>query len=215
VKDALKCFAIELALGTVVVCGIVWIILNAGELFYLYIWVFISVVLLVLFLTFHVIVAPWFKTFPELEESTLKSKIFALAASLSFPLKKIFVIDGFKRSSHSNAYFFGFLNNKRIVVFDTLLDKTKYISEDEVTAIVAHELGHWQHSHSLKGLVLTEVQIFAIFYVFSHVIHNSDIYHSFGFAQASPLVGPCAVLVHLCPCQLRTYSALHEAVSVP
>jgi STE24 endopeptidase len=70
------------------------------------------------------------------------------------------VIDGSTRSAHSNAYFFGFLNNKRIVIYDTLLDKEKGMNDEEITAVIAHELGHWQHSHFWNGLVISEVQIF-------------------------------------------------------
>lgn len=188
-KDTIKGAVIELIIQTFVVSGLVWIMNNAGEQFFLYVWGFLSVVLLVIFLTYHDLIAPCFNKFTELEDSKLKDKIFELADSLKFPLKKIYVIDGSTRSSHSNAYFFGFGSNKRIVIYDTLLDKAKGITDDEITAIVAHELGHWHHSHSLRGLVLTEVQIFATFYIFSLVINNLDMYASFGFSKPIALVG--------------------------
>mmetsp|Transcript_26331 Transcript_26331/g.47244 ORF Transcript_26331/g.47244 Transcript_26331/m.47244 type:complete len:423 (+) Transcript_26331:1435-2703(+) len=189
IKDLLKGLAIEAIIQTIVLSGIVWIMRNAGEQFYLYIWGFLSLVLLVIYFTYHDLIAPCFNKFTELEDSNLKDKIFQLAASLNFPLKKIFVIDGSKRSSHSNAYFFGFGQNKRIVIFDTLLDKAKGISEEEITAIIAHELGHWQHMDSLKGLVLTEAKMFVIFYAFSLMFNNEAMYTSFGFSQPIPVIG--------------------------
>ena len=81
---------------------------------------------------------------PETSIVELRSEIDKMAGALKFPLKKIFLVDGSKRSSHSNAYQFGFGSNKRIVIFDTLLHQ---MNNTEVMAILWHELGHWWHGH--------------------------------------------------------------------
>ena len=101
-------------------------------------------------------IAPLFNTFKELpEEGELRARIDKMAAKLNFPLKKVYIMDGSTRSSHSNAYQYGFGSNKRIVIYDTLIkgqggnenDASKGQSIPEVMAILWHELGHWWHGH--------------------------------------------------------------------
>ena len=77
--------------------------------------------------------------------------LFDILTQVHFPLTKLYVIDGSKRSSHSNAYFYGFFKNKRIVLFDTLISQ---MNEEEVVSVIGHELGHWQMSHTLKNIVI-------------------------------------------------------------
>jgi|Transcript_29700 STE24 endopeptidase len=143
---------------------------STGEMFYLYVWAFISVFLIIFMALYHNLIAPLFNTFTPLEEGKLKQRIEEIADGIKFPLKQIYVIDGSKRSDHSNAYFFGFLNNKRIVIYDTLLDDEKQMSVEEISSIVAHELGHWYHSHFVKRLIILEVYIFVLFYLFTYVV---------------------------------------------
>lgn len=83
---------------------------------------------------------PLFNKYEPLEDGNLKTRIYSLADSVKYPLTKLFVMDGSKRSSHSNAFMFGFGNNKRIVLFDTLLEQ---VEEDEILAILGHELGQY------------------------------------------------------------------------
>jgi STE24 endopeptidase len=90
-----------------------------------------------------------------LPDGPLKTKIEQLAASVHFPLQQLYVIDGSRRSSHSNAYFYGFFKNKRIVLFDTLLDQMD--DHRQILAILAHEIGHWWHSHTVRGLVIAQI----------------------------------------------------------
>lgn len=98
-----------------------------------------------------------------------------MASKLEFPLTKLYVVDGSKRSNHSNAYMYGFRNNKRIVLFDTLIasectgDKEgKGCEDDEIVAVLGHELGHWKMGHTVKMLVIQEALIFAVFYFFRY-----------------------------------------------
>ena len=132
------------------------------------------------------VIQPMFNTFTNLPENSLKEKIELLAKRIEFPLQKIFVIDGSKRSSHSNAYFFGFWKNKRIVLFDTILTQC---NEEEILAIVGHELGHWFHKHMLLNLIITQIYSFLMFYAFSFVIKNQQIYMSFGFNSTPTIIG--------------------------
>jgi STE24 endopeptidase len=91
------------------------------------------------------VVAPLFNKFEELPPTQLRTKILQLSEKVNFPLTKIFVMDGSRRSHHSNAYLFGIWKNKRIVLYDTLLLK---LNDDEVVSVVAHEIGHWKYRHA-------------------------------------------------------------------
>lgn len=121
-----------------------------------------------------------------MEEGELRSRIEALAARISFPLKKLYVIDGSKRSSHSNAYFYGFGKNKHIVLYDTLIEHS---DNDEICAVLAHELGHWKMGHTLKLLVVNQIHLLTIFFLFSLFIHNKQLYDHFGFDTMPTLIG--------------------------
>lgn len=109
-----------------------------------------------------------------------------MAKKIDFPLKKLFVVDGSKRSSHSNAYFFGFFKNKRIVLFDTLIEHS---TVEEICAVIGHELGHWKMNHITKMLIFNQAHIFSIFYLFSKVVDNPEFYKDFGFDTMPVLIG--------------------------
>merc|ERR1719274_442726 len=99
------------------------------------------------------VIQPIFNKFETLKDEDLRKKIEDLAATVNFPLTKLFQIDGSKRSGHSNAYFFGFWKYKRIVLYDTLLGQ----GHEEILAILCHELGHWKFSHPLINICIASV----------------------------------------------------------
>jgi STE24 endopeptidase len=121
---------------------------------------------------------PMFNKYEKLPESELKTRIYALADQISYPLNKLFVMDGSKRSSHSNAFMFGFGKNKRIVLFDTLMEQ---VSDNEILAILGHELGHWKLGHTWSNFIVTQVYTAASFYCFSLCYNSTDLYRAFGF----------------------------------
>ncbi|KAF8984137.1 hypothetical protein BGZ46_008753 [Entomortierella lignicola] len=168
--------------------GFFKIISFTGNNFLIYVWLFVAVFQLIMVALYPTVIQPLFNTFTPLPAGELRSKIEALATRIKFPLSKLFVIDGSKRSGHSNAYFFGFFKNKRIVLYDTLLEQS---STDETCAVLAHELGHWDRSHTFKLLVFGLSELYGIFYLFSKVINNRDFYRSFGLGNlvGNPIVG--------------------------
>jgi STE24 endopeptidase len=156
-------------------------------------------------------IMPLFNTFTPLEEGELRSAIEALARQLEYPLKALYEMDGSRRSSHSNAFLFGFGANRRIVLFDTLLrnDKEPQLActRDEVVAIIGHELGHWQLSHTIKGFLVQNVIYLAGLYCAGFFLQDQDMYRSFGFTEAPVLIGlslfghvvsPLGALLGLC-----------------
>ncbi|EDO15668.1 hypothetical protein Kpol_1008p4 [Vanderwaltozyma polyspora DSM 70294] len=125
-------------------------------------------------------IMPLFNKFTPLEDGELKTSIENLAKKVDFPLNEIYVVDGSKRSSHSNAYFTGLpFTSKRIVLYDTLVNVS---SVEEITAVLAHEIGHWKKNHIIEMLVFSQVHIFAIFTLFTGVYRNVSFYKDFGFS---------------------------------
>ncbi|KAF0705819.1 hypothetical protein AaE_014367 [Aphanomyces astaci] len=180
--DKVKSTLLTVAIGFPVLSAVLWIVRWGGDLFVVYVWAFTFVVTLVLMTIVPTWIMPLFNSFNSLESGSLRDAIEALAASVAFPLTKLFVCDGSKRSSHSNAYLFGLFNNKRIVLFDTLLTQA---SNAEVVAVVGHELGHWKLWHTVQNLVVQQVYIVAMFVVFARCMHDRDLFASFGFDSQS------------------------------
>lgn len=150
---------VEAALTLIIVPPILYIYLRivevGGENFYWGVEIFfVSATLLMSWLHPNFI-APLFNEFKELEHSSLRDSILRLASQINFPLRQIYVMNGSLRSSHSNAYFYGFGTNKRVVLYDTLIAR---LNQDEVVSVVGHELGHWKHMHALFKLVVFVVR---------------------------------------------------------
>ncbi|KAK2715377.1 hypothetical protein QYM36_010105, partial [Artemia franciscana] len=124
-KDKLKKFLVSEAISLPIVASVVWIVKNGGNFFFVYLWGFVTLVILALMTIYPDYIAPLFDKYTPLPDGDLKAKIESLAASIDFPLYKLYVVEGSKRSSHSNAYFYGFFKNKRIVLFDTLLEESE------------------------------------------------------------------------------------------
>jgi len=129
-----------------------------------------------------VFIMPLFNKYEPLPEGALKESIFALAGRIDYPLTKLFVVDGSKRSSHSNAYMFGFGKNKRIVLFDTLMTQ---VSDDEILSILGHELGHWKLNHTLINFCITQAYFGAAFFFFGQCFASVYLYEAFGFDGAA------------------------------
>lgn len=128
-KDRLKKFVLMQCIMLPIISSLVLIVRIGGDYFFIYLWLFTVGICLFLMTIYPDYIAPLFDKYTPLPEGPLRTKIEALAASIQFPLTKIYVVEGSKRSSHSNAYFYGFFNNKRIVLFDTLLED--YVAQGE------------------------------------------------------------------------------------
>lgn len=132
------------------------------------------------------VIAPMFNQFTPLPDGQLRGKLVALAEKLKFPLDKMYVIDGSRRSSHSNAFVFGILK-KYICIYDSLLEDTRG-NDDLVIAVACHEMGHWHHSHTVRGLVMALVQLFLTCLLYAVTAGNESLFDSFGYLHERPLV---------------------------
>ena len=149
--DQLKQTALGLVIGTPVLLAVLWLMAKMGSLWWLYVWLFwCGFNLLILFL-YPTWIAPLFNKFTPLKDEALSTRIESLMTRCGFRAKGFFVMDGSRRSAHANAYFTGLGASKRVVFFDTLLNR---LSHGEVEAVLAHELGHFKHKHVLKRMVM-------------------------------------------------------------
>ena len=148
--DMLKGAVLGVAIGLPTAALILWIMGAAGSLWWLWAWGAWMAFNLLILVFYPTLIAPLFNKFEPLADESLKSRVQALMARCGFAAKGLFVMDGSRRSAHANAYFTGFGAAKRVVFFDTLLNK---LSPGEVEAVLAHELGHFKHKHVTKRIV--------------------------------------------------------------
>lgn len=149
--DLFKQTLLGALIGAPVILAVLWLMGAMGDRWWLYVWLFWSAFNLLLMFVYPTWIAPLFNKFAPLEEGDMKARVEALLARCGFRSSGLFVMDGSKRSSHGNAYFTGFGDNKRIVFFDTLLTR---LDPPEVEAVLAHELGHFRRRHVAKRLVM-------------------------------------------------------------
>ncbi|KAK8521982.1 hypothetical protein V6N13_022045 [Hibiscus sabdariffa] len=186
-RDLIKGMCLAILLGPPIVSAIIVIVQKGGPYLAIYLWAFMFVLSLVMMTIYPVLIAPLFNKFTPLPEGDLRLKIEKLASSLSFPLKKLFVVDGSTRSSHSNAYMYGFFKNKRIVLYDTLIQQCK--NDEEIVAVIAHELGHWKLNHTMYSFIAMQILTFLQFGGYTLVMNSTDLFRSFGFDTQPVLIG--------------------------
>jgi STE24 endopeptidase len=182
VLDTLKSALISIALGLPLLYLLYAFIDGAGSLWWLWAAAIFTLINLVLSLIYPLLIAPLFNKFTPLPEGSLATRISRLAEALSFRVSGIFVMDSSKRSRHSNAYFTGLGRMKRIVLFDTLVSQ---MSEDEVLAVLAHEIGHEKKRHVLKMTALSIAFSFLGFWILDRLMGWGAMYEAFGFAAPS------------------------------
>lgn len=151
IKDLFKSFLLSIILGLPLISGLLWFMEKSGNLWWLWAFLFTAGLQLLIFWLYPVLIAPLFNKFFPLDEGELKEKLKALLERAGFKAKGLFVMDASKRSAHGNAYFTGFGKNKRVVLFDTLLLS---LNNEEIEAVLAHELGHFKKGHTYKNMAL-------------------------------------------------------------
>ncbi|WJX82924.1 CAAX prenyl protease 1 [Trifolium repens] len=186
-RDMIKGIFLSIIIGPPIVAAIIVIVQKGGPYLAIYLWAFMFGLSLVMLTIYPVLIAPLFNKFTPLPDGTLREKIENLASSLNFPLKKLFVVDGSTRSSHSNAYMYGFFKNKRIVLYDTLVQQCK--NDEEIVAVIAHELGHWKLNHTVYTFIAMQILTLLQFGGYTLVRNSTDLFQSFGFDTQPVLIG--------------------------
>ncbi|MCX7098469.1 MAG: M48 family metallopeptidase [Methylococcales bacterium] len=182
VKDQLMHLALGAAFGVPILALVLWVMDNVGSLWWLWAWAIIMGFSLLMSWLFPTVIAPLFNKFTPMQEGSLKDRIQGLLARCGFNSQGIFIMDGSKRSGHGNAYFTGLGNNKRIVFYDNLVAS---LDDEELEAVLAHELGHFKCKHVIKMLVATAVMSLISLAVLGWLIDQDWFYTDLGVAQPS------------------------------
>lgn len=182
IADTLKNAALAAALGIPLIACILWVMERAGDLWWLYAWLIWVTFTLLIQAVYPVWIAPLFNKFAPLDDAQLKQRIDDLLHRCGFKLQGIMVMDGSRRSSHTNAFFTGFGKTKRIVFFDTLLAK---ITPPEIEAVLAHELGHFKLRHVIKRIVWIFAASLAFLWLLAQLINQPWFYNGLNVQMPS------------------------------
>jgi STE24 endopeptidase len=169
ILDKIKGWLLGGIIGGGILSAVIWFYQQTTDYFWLIAWIFVSLFSIFMTMFYSTLIVPIFNKQTPLEEGELRDKIMSFSEKVGFKLKNIYVIDGSKRSTKANAYFSGLGPKKRIVLYDTLIADLK---PDEITAVLAHEIGHYKKKHTLSGTILSVVQSGIILYIFSLFVAN-------------------------------------------
>lgn len=186
ISDLLKGFALGLLIGMPLLAGILAFFMYAGDLAWLYAWAAVTVFSLIMQYVAPTWIMPIFNKFTPLEEGELRTAIEEYTQKVNFPLQGLYVIDGSKRSSKSNAFFTGFGKNKRVALYDTLIENH---SIPELVAVLAHEIGHYKKKHIVKGMVISILQTGVMFFLLSLFLTEEGLFEAFYMEEMSVYAG--------------------------
>ena len=182
VNDLIKHSLVGLALGGPILLVALWLMQGAGDYWWLYLWLIWSAFNLIMLAVYPTFIAPLFNKFTPLKDENLKERIEMLLTKCGFKSQGLFVMDGSSRSSHGNAYFTGFGASKRVVFFDTLLER---LNADEIESVLAHELGHFKHRHVIKRIAMMFFVSFLGLALLGWLMNQPWFYTDLGINQAS------------------------------
>jgi STE24 endopeptidase len=186
ITDHIKSWFLALLIGVPVLGLITWFYYKTGKNFWLYAWGLITIFSVFMNLFYSELIVPLFNKQTPLEAGTLRENIESFAIKTGFKLRNIYVIDGSKRSTKSNAYFTGFGPKKRIVLYDTLL---KDFSEEQIVAVLAHEIGHYKKKHTIINMVSSVLITGLMLFLFSLVVNNPMLSDAMGAEVSSFHIG--------------------------
>lgn len=179
--DTLKSLLLSLILGSILLALLVWFYIWAGTYFWVYAWGAITLFSLFMSMFYSQLIVPLFNKQIPLQQGSLRDKIQEFAYKAGFKLNDIYVIDGSKRSTKANAYFTGLGPKKRIVLYDTLIEE---LNEEEIVAVLAHEIGHYKKRHTQKSMLGSILQMGVMLWLFSLCVNYPALSIALGGDQA-------------------------------
>jgi STE24 endopeptidase len=182
--DHLKGAILGVVIGAPLLALLLWLF-QSVPMAWLWAWVAVTAFSLLLTYIAPTWIMPLFNKFEPLPEGELKSEIHAMSEKCDFPLKEVSVMDGSKRSAKSNAFFTGIGDNKRIALFDTLIENH---TMDELVGVLAHEIGHFKKKHIVKSLVIGIVTTGGMFFLLGLMLNNRGLFDAFGVKETSVYV---------------------------
>ena len=186
IADKCKGYGLTIVFGSAIMVPVFYFFNTFQDNGWWIAWALITAFMIAVQPLFVHVIAPMFNKFTPLEEGDLKTAIEEFANKVGFPIGRIDVMDGSKRSAHSNAYFSGFGKSRRIALFDTLLDKH---STEEIVSVVAHEIGHYKKKHIITGTVLGVIETGIMLFIFNLFMNDSDLFAVFSVDTVSIYCG--------------------------
>ncbi|MCD2258715.1 M48 family metallopeptidase [Psychroserpens luteolus] len=186
ILDKIKGLLMMAIIGGGILALIIWFYQQTQDLFWLYAWGIVTVFTVFMNMFYSKLIVPLFNKQTPLEDGSLRDKISEYAKSVGFNLDKIFIIDGSKRSTKANAYFSGFGSEKRVTLYDTLI---KELNEEEIVAVLAHEVGHYKRQHIIYNLIASIALTGLTFFILSIFISNTLLSNALGVETHSFHVG--------------------------
>jgi len=181
-SDLGKSTVISVTLSTLVILTVLNIILLSPAWWWLWVWCFMLLFGVFMLYISPYVIEPLFFKFESVKAEGLEEKICSLMERAGLKVSRVFQVDASRRSRHSNAYFTGIGRVKRIILFDTLIQQ---MSQDEILAVLAHEIGHWKKRHILKHIIRTEVMAFCGLFLVYHLLSWQGVPHILGLSDAS------------------------------
>ena len=209
VIDKLKGYALTVILGSAVIVPILFFFERFGPRGWWIAWALVTLFMIAVQPLFVHVIAPLFNKFTPLEEGELRTAIEEYSEKVKFPIGRIDVMDGSKRSGHSNAYFSGLGKSRRIALFDTLLEKH---TTEEIISVVAHEVGHYKRKHIIKGTALGILETGVMLFIFNLIMKDAALFAVFGVSDISVYGGLVFFAMLYAPVNMIT-SLLTTAVS--
>jgi STE24 endopeptidase len=182
VLDILKSWLLAALIGGIIFSVVLWLFQEVGRWAWVYCWLFVVVFQIILTFLAPVLILPLFNKFSPLEEGDLKTAIEEYAKAQRFRMKGVFKMDASSRSTKSNAFFTGFGRFRRIVLFDTLIERH---TVDELVSILAHEMGHHKKGHILKSMAISVTTTGLVFFMLSFFINNEGLFAAFSMQNTS------------------------------
>jgi STE24 endopeptidase len=199
--DTLKSLLITTILAGSILTAVLFIYQNLQNWFWILAWVLIAVFSLFMFMFGTSLIIPLFNKLTPIEEGELKDQISEYCLSQGFSLKRLFVMDGSKRSTKANAFFSGLGKSKTIVLFDTLIEK---LETKEIVAVLAHEIGHFKKKHTLAMFALSNVQTFIFLFLLGWLLSYPQLSQALGASEPSFHISVLAFVLLFSPISLLT-----------
>jgi STE24 endopeptidase len=182
ILDLIKGWILAVLIGGVAFYIIIWFFENGGRWAWIYCWIGVTLFQMILLFLAPVIIMPLFNKYTPLQKEDLREAIEKYAKSQDFKMKGVYQMDGSRRSSKSNAFFSGFGRFRRIVLYDTLIEKH---TTDELVSVLAHEMGHYKKGHIWKSLILSVLTLGLMFFIVSLFLNNRQLFAAFRMEQTS------------------------------
>lgn len=199
ITDSIKGSLISLLIGGPILALVIWLYQEFEESFWFCAWVLVATVSLFMFMFGTKLILPLFNKLTPLPKGSLRTAISNYCDSQGYSLKNLYVMDGSKRSTKANAFFSGLGKSKTIVLFDTLIEK---LTQDEIVAVLAHEIGHYKKRHTLASFVASNFQTFAIFALFGWALQYDQLSEALGAETPSFHLSALTFFILLTPLQI-------------